>query len=229
MSSNSRDGPARCDRWRVSESCNALRRQGSRLGFPPGISLACCRLYGSRNAGRRSRRVLCTLKRLALSARRRLPSVPVWASFSKRLGAPRLPWKVLLRFTVRSSIMGTSQRNSASSGKVPAERPEGIVVTTQTKPAAGRNSAETQSQEPRMNRWLTILYIIICFEMGAFLFLFPWMPLWSQNFFMSHYPWISTLARNYYVRGAISGLGLVDVFLAFYEVWRLRRVIGLVH
>lgn len=80
-----------------------------------------------------------------------------------------------------------------------------------------------------MNRLLAILYVIICFEMGAFLFLFPWIPLWNQNFFAAHYPWIATLAQNFYVRGAISGVGLVDVFLAFYEAWRLRRSLGLAH
>jgi hypothetical protein len=78
-----------------------------------------------------------------------------------------------------------------------------------------------------MNRWLAILYVVICFEMGACLFLFPWVPLWSQNFFVGHYEWVYALAGNYYLRGAISGLGLIDVFLAFHEVWRLRRSIGL--
>ena len=97
-----------------------------------------------------------------------------------------------------------------------------------TKPEADKCSSGSPSQEPHMNRWLAILYVVICFEMGASLFLFPWVPLWSQNFFVAHYPWIAALARNYYVRGAISGLGLVDVFLAFHEVWRLRRSIGLV-
>ena len=101
-------------------------------------------------------------------------------------------------------------------------------METQTKPEAEKYSADASSQEPRMNRWLAILYVVICFEMGASLFLFPWVPLWSQNFFVGHYEWVFTLAHNYYVRGAISGLGLIDVFLAFHEVWRLRRSIGLV-
>ena len=101
-------------------------------------------------------------------------------------------------------------------------------MTAPTKPEAVTCSAGAPSQEPRMNRWLAILYVVICFEMGASLFLFPWVPLWSQNFFVGHYFWVFTLARNYYIRGGISGLGLIDVFLAFHEVWRLRRSIGLV-
>lgn len=79
-----------------------------------------------------------------------------------------------------------------------------------------------------MSRLLTILYIIFCFEMGVFLFVFPWASLWDKNFFVGHYPLVASIARNYFVRGAISGIGLADVWLAIYELWRLRRELGLV-
>jgi hypothetical protein len=79
-----------------------------------------------------------------------------------------------------------------------------------------------------MNRWVAILYIAFCLEMGVFLFVFPWVSGWHHNFFIGRYPWVSALSRNYYVRGAISGIGLVDIFLAFYEVWRMRGALGLV-
>ena len=80
-----------------------------------------------------------------------------------------------------------------------------------------------------MNRLLAILYILFCFEVGVLLFVFPWVSLWSKNFFVGHYPWVSSMARNYFVRGAISGVGLADIWLAFYEMWRFRRRLGLVH
>jgi hypothetical protein len=80
-----------------------------------------------------------------------------------------------------------------------------------------------------MSRLLTILYIVICFEMGVFLFVFPWVSLWSKNFFVDHYPLVSSIARNYFVRGAVSGIGLADIWLAFYELWCFRRELGLVH
>lgn len=76
-------------------------------------------------------------------------------------------------------------------------------------------------------RWLAVLYIVFCFELGVFLLLLPWVALWERNFFARNYVWISTVARNYFFRGAVSGLGLVDIFLAFNEAWRLRRAIGL--
>lgn len=79
-----------------------------------------------------------------------------------------------------------------------------------------------------MSRVLTILYIAVCFEMGVFLLVLPWVSLWNRNFFLDHYPWVASIARNYFVRGGISGIGLADVILAVYELWRLRRHLGLV-
>ncbi len=80
-----------------------------------------------------------------------------------------------------------------------------------------------------MSRVLTILYIVFCFEMGVFLLLFPWVKFWNENFFVNHYPWVSSIAKNYFLRGAISGIGLADIILAGYELWRARRQLGLVH
>ena len=79
-----------------------------------------------------------------------------------------------------------------------------------------------------MTRLLTILYIVFCFEMGVFLFILPWVSIWTRNYFVSQYPLVSSLAHNYFIRGAISGVGLADIFLSFFELWRLRRELGLV-
>jgi len=79
-----------------------------------------------------------------------------------------------------------------------------------------------------MSRALIILYIVFWFDMGVFLFLLPWTPLWSRNFFVAQYPWVSSIALNYFVRGAVSGIGLADIGLAVYELWRFRRQVGLV-
>jgi hypothetical protein len=80
-----------------------------------------------------------------------------------------------------------------------------------------------------MSRLLTILYIIFCFEMGVALFVLPWATVWSKNYFVDHYPWFSGIARNYFVRGAVSGIGLADIWLAVYEAWRFHRELRLVH
>jgi hypothetical protein len=78
-----------------------------------------------------------------------------------------------------------------------------------------------------MNRLMTIIYIVFCFELGVFLFVFPWTSFWTRNYFVGHYPWFASIARNYFLRGAASGLGLADVWLAFFELWRFRHDLGL--
>lgn len=102
-------------------------------------------------------------------------------------------------------------------------------MTTEVKSEARKHPVETPPEEPHMNRLLVILYVVICLEMGVFLFLFPWISLWQQNYFVAHYSWVYVLTRNYYLRGAVSGLGLIDVYLGFYEVWRFRRPDRLIH
>ncbi len=77
-----------------------------------------------------------------------------------------------------------------------------------------------------MNRLLTIVYIVFCFEIGVFLFVLPWVSLWTKGYFVGHYPWFAVVARNYFLRGAISGLGMADVWLACFELWRFRHELG---
>ena len=75
--------------------------------------------------------------------------------------------------------------------------------------------------DPNMRRLLSITYIVFCLDMGIFLFILPWEPFWQKNYFSDHYPLVAAMAGNYFLRGAISGLGVADVWLAIHEIWRL--------
>ena len=77
-----------------------------------------------------------------------------------------------------------------------------------------------------MRRLLKIVYIVLCFEVGVFLFLLPWISFWTKNYFVGHYPFFAMIAHNYFLRGAVSGLGLADIWLAFFEIWRFRQRLG---
>jgi len=81
-------------------------------------------------------------------------------------------------------------------------------------------------QAPR-HRWyhvaMALVFIVFCMEVGMFLVLFPWSDFWDRSFF-SWFPadW-RLFWDNTYLRGAISGLGLVNVYISLLEVFRLRR------
>jgi len=75
-----------------------------------------------------------------------------------------------------------------------------------------------------MRRLLTIIYIVFCLELGIFLFILPWWgPFWGQNYFVDHFPLLSWLSHSNFLRGAISGIGLADIWLAILEIWHLLR------
>ncbi len=65
-----------------------------------------------------------------------------------------------------------------------------------------------------MNRLLRVVLVLLCFELGVILVLVPWSPVWERNFFLDRYPQLIPFLLNSYLRGAISGLGLLDIWIA---------------
>ena len=66
-----------------------------------------------------------------------------------------------------------------------------------------------------MNRVLRALTVVLLFEMGALLLYLPWSSFWEQNYFLSHFPWIMPFVLHPSLRGMVSGLGVLDIFVAF--------------
>jgi hypothetical protein len=66
---------------------------------------------------------------------------------------------------------------------------------------------------------------VFCFELGAFLLIYPWIADWNLN--AAYFPaWSRDLWASAYVRGAVSGLGLLNIYISLVEVLRLRRFSG---
>jgi len=68
-----------------------------------------------------------------------------------------------------------------------------------------------------------ILFITFCLEIGFFLLIFPWTECWETNYCASYIPDCHQYWGNIYVRGAISGVGVVNLYISFGEMFRLRR------
>jgi hypothetical protein len=80
---------------------------------------------------------------------------------------------------------------------------------------------------PPEYRWYhklgALLFVIFCFELGVFLIVFPWLDLWDVNWLASFSPAIHRLWMNPYFRGALSGIGVLNVYISLVEVFHLRR------
>jgi hypothetical protein len=66
-----------------------------------------------------------------------------------------------------------------------------------------------------MNRILRALTVVLLFEMGAVLMYLPWSTFWEQNYFLNHFPWLMRIVLHPSLRGMVSGLGVLDIFVAF--------------
>jgi hypothetical protein len=74
------------------------------------------------------------------------------------------------------------------------------------------------------SRLLSISFAIFAFEIGLFLVIFPWLgDAWNTNFFESLSPSVQALWDGPYFRGAVSGLGLVNIYIALLQIARMFR------
>ena len=74
------------------------------------------------------------------------------------------------------------------------------------------------------SRLLGICFAIFALEIGLFLIIFPWMDdTWDVNYFQTLIPVLQNVWDDPYFRGALTGLGLVNLYIACQEVIRLFR------
>ena len=85
----------------------------------------------------------------------------------------------------------------------PAERPEG------PRPA-------------RFHKWhkriLGFCFAVFAIELGLFLLIFPWLNSWDVNWVPLQSPRLRSIWLSPYLRGALSGLGLVNLYVGFAEL-----------
>lgn len=68
-----------------------------------------------------------------------------------------------------------------------------------------------------------LLSAVSALLVGAVLAVVPWTPLWDSNHLIQPYPWVKSVVLSPFLRGAVSGLGLVNLLLALVELSALWR------
>jgi len=87
-------------------------------------------------------------------------------------------------------------------------------------------------------RLSVIFYIILCFEIGLFLTVLPWWPQgmwgisdWGNNYFLLYAArktgmhGLQAVVASGWVRGAVSGVGLLNLGIAFWEIFNFKRTV----
>jgi hypothetical protein len=74
-----------------------------------------------------------------------------------------------------------------------------------------------------------IVYILICFEVGILLLILPWTQYWEDNVFLYfitgklNAPWIETFLTSGYMRGAITGLGMLNILAGMRDIFKFHE------
>lgn len=70
----------------------------------------------------------------------------------------------------------------------------------------------------RLRLFTRLLLAVYFLEVGLLLVLLPWVVFWDRNHFADAVPLLGSVSRNPFVRGAVSGLGLVNLGAAVSEL-----------
>ncbi len=88
-------------------------------------------------------------------------------------------------------------------------------------------------------RLTVIFFIIVCLEAGVALTLLPWMNFgglgdWGDNRLLAlavettGLPIIQSTVASSWFRGAVSGLGVLNLFIAFWEIANFKKSVHLI-
>jgi hypothetical protein len=84
-----------------------------------------------------------------------------------------------------------------------------------------------RSKPSRWHIWRARLFLVefifVCLVIGILLIAAPWTLLWTNNSLVAGVPWLHEFMMNDFVRGLVSGLGLIDIWLAISEAIRYRE------
>ncbi len=67
-----------------------------------------------------------------------------------------------------------------------------------------------------------ILYILYSVEVGIFLLFLPWLNIWENNYLVFLYPKLQPVVSNAYFKGAVLGLGIVNIYIGLQEIAYLK-------
>jgi len=117
---------------------------------------------------------------------------------------------------------------AVNQGSTPGSEPGPVPVSGSlfSSEAEGRPAAETPRHIPqRIPRWLEraelFLRVLLRMYIGLAICYAPWSRVfWDQNPLFAQSPTLSAIAANGAVRGIVSGLGLLNLWIAFQDAVR---------
>lgn len=70
---------------------------------------------------------------------------------------------------------------------------------------------------------LRLFLAIYCLEAGFFFLIVPWTRMWTMNPLLQSNMTVSLMAGNPFVRGFVSGFGVIHLIIGFNDIIRLSQ------
>ncbi len=97
---------------------------------------------------------------------------------------------------------------------------KGSPATEQRKPASPESVSRGQLWLRRLG---VLVFVFLCATVGVMLMLLPWRPEWSENPLLLRSPMLHDLIASGFTRGVVTGLGLLNVWIGFWEALQYRE------
>ena len=68
-----------------------------------------------------------------------------------------------------------------------------------------------------------IIYILYSLEVGILLLFLPWSAIWENNYLLYLYPKLRPVVSNPFLKGAVLGLGIVNILIGIQEIAQFRK------
>jgi hypothetical protein len=78
-----------------------------------------------------------------------------------------------------------------------------------------------------LQRLSLVVLVLFCFYIGGLLAVLPWSPrYWSENGWVMAHPMVDAVVQQGWMRGLVSGLGLIDIWIGVSELLHYRDFRG---
>ena len=115
-------------------------------------------------------------------------------------------------------VFSGTPRN-ASDPEPPSESRTGFLDSPQHPAHAGPGSLPLW-----MHRISVFLFVLISAVAGVLLIILPWTPEWTDNTLLLSFPSLRLIVANGFFRGICSGLGLLDIWIGFWEALHYHEI-----
>lgn len=94
---------------------------------------------------------------------------------------------------------------------------------TAAPPAQPPTDSDAKPAPLWLQRMSLFVLVLFCVYLGVILIVLPWWPtLWDRNLFLQNHPHLWAVLRLGTVRGIISGLGVLDIWIGISEAVNYR-------